>query len=136
MCFYFPVEFFSRIYFCPVRLNWFRLLTWFLFLYLLGLCLLSCASSIHLNILNYRFFYNILSLSLFIFYRNSSSPICTKFSISLLILHFISLKTLSKCYNSNEEVFLFNFLYAISSFICSWFLSKSCSRHVFVSLHF
>ena len=77
-----------------------------------------------------------LSLGLFTFYRNSSSPICTKFSILFFILHFILLKKLPKCCNSNYMAFLFNFLYAVSSFICSWFLSKICSRHVFASLHF
>ena len=70
------------------------------------------------------------------FYTISSPPTCTKFSILFFILHFILLKNLPKFYNYNEVVFLFNFLYAVSSFICSWFLLKNCSRHVSISLHF
>ena len=78
-----------------------------------------------------------MSLFLFTFYRiSSSSPFCTNFSILCSHLYFGLYENVPKFSNSNVLVLLINFLYTISSLICSHFLLKNCSLNYFVPLHF
>ena len=83
----------------------------------------------HPSILNYVP-YNKLSVSLFTFYNiPDSSQFFTNFSTLHSHLHLISYKNLPKFSNYKMLVFLINFLYAISQFICGHFLLKKCSLH-------